>query len=102
MTFEHHVGNKLLTVTMNALFQVKVRDSQSGMWVMRKDQIGKMNLKDDGMAMSEEIKIEAFKKLRSRESPYIIASASVMLSYPLGRTATRTSGSFFKKCFEYE
>jgi len=69
MSLEHSIGNKALTMTMNVLFGVRVRDSQSGMWVFRKSIVPKLDITSDGMAMSEEIKIEAFKRVRSREVP---------------------------------
>jgi len=37
------------------------------MWVIRRSALGKMKLVSDGMSLSEEIKIEAFEKLRSKE-----------------------------------
>ncbi|MCQ5375788.1 MAG: glycosyltransferase family 2 protein [Methanomassiliicoccales archaeon] len=69
MSFKHRVGNWILTVTTNILFGIRVRDSQSGMWVFRKDCLSRMNLISDGMPFSEEIKIEAFKKARAMELP---------------------------------
>jgi hypothetical protein len=41
------------------LFFRWVRDSQSGMWVFRRSIVKDMKLDSDGMAFSEEIKIEA-------------------------------------------
>lgn len=69
MSIEHSIGNKVLTFTMNVLFGVRIRDSQSGMWVFRKTIFPRVELTSDGMAMSEEIKIESFKKVRAREVP---------------------------------
>ena len=43
-----------------------VRDSQSGMWVFRRSILKDMQLEADGMAFSEEIKIEALKNPRVR------------------------------------
>jgi hypothetical protein len=43
-----------------------VRDSQSGMWVFRRSILKDMHLEADGMAFSEEIKIEALKNPRVR------------------------------------
>jgi dolichol-phosphate hexosyltransferase len=43
-----------------------VRDSQSGMWVFRRSILSGMKLVSDGMAFSEEIKIEALKSNRVR------------------------------------
>lgn len=53
------LGNKLLTVAMNALYRFSVKDSLSGMWVFRRDCLGKMKLTSGGMPFTEEIKIEA-------------------------------------------
>lgn len=69
MSAKHRLGNKLLTLTMNVLFGVMIRDSQSGMWVFRRSIVPKLDITSDGMAMSEEIKLEAFKKVRSKEVP---------------------------------
>jgi hypothetical protein len=59
MSFKHWVGNKLLSLAMSLLYFRWVRDSQSGMWVFERESLREMNLVSDGMAFSEEIKIEA-------------------------------------------
>lgn len=69
MSAKHRLGNKLLSVTARLLFRVKVRDSQSGMWVFRRSLLERLVLESDGMAMSEEIKIEAFSKAKAAEVP---------------------------------
>ena len=69
MSGMHRFGNKVLTITSRLLFNVRFHDSQSGMWVFRKECLPKLDLRDDGMPFSEEIKIEAFKKLRAKEVP---------------------------------
>ena len=61
MTPEHKFGNRILSLAMSVLFLRWVHDSQSGMWVFRRDALSKMKLVSDGMAFSEEIKIEAIK-----------------------------------------
>ena len=61
MTFKHRIGNKILSLTMSILFLRWVNDSQSGMWVFRRNALSKMALSSDGMAFSEEIKIEAIR-----------------------------------------
>ncbi len=71
MSGMHRFGNKVLTLTSRVLFNVRFHDSQSGMWVFRKDVLGRLELKDDGMPFSEEIKIEAFRKLRAKEVPIV-------------------------------
>jgi len=69
MPAKHRFGNWVLSTTARILFRVKLRDSQSGMWVFRKDVLPKLELVSDGMSMSEELKIEAFGKLRAAEVP---------------------------------
>ena len=61
MPFKHKVGNRILSLAMSILFFRWVNDSQSGMWVFHRDALSKMKLTSDGMAFSEEIKIEAIK-----------------------------------------
>lgn len=74
MSLKHHVGNFILSSTLRLLFGVNIRDSQSGMWVMRKkalDCIKPIDKFDDGMPFSEEIKIEMFrnKHVKAKEIP---------------------------------
>ncbi len=69
MSFKHKFGNGVLNVTTRLLFRVKIKDSQSGMWVFRREAYNKLDVRDDGMPLSEEIKIEAFKKLKAKEVP---------------------------------
>ena len=71
MSGMHRFGNKVLTLTSRVLFKVKFHDSQSGMWVFHKECLSKLDLSDDGMPFSEEIKIEAFRKLRAKEVPIV-------------------------------
>ncbi len=61
MSFKHKIGNLILSLAMSALYFKWVRDSQSGMWVFRRSILKNMTLVSDGMAFSEEIKIEALK-----------------------------------------
>ncbi|MDZ4799668.1 MAG: glycosyltransferase family 2 protein [Bryobacteraceae bacterium] len=70
MSFKHKVGNWVLSVAMSMLYFRWVSDSQSGMWVFRRSILDHMTLVSDGMAFSEEIKIEALKhsgSIRFRE-----------------------------------
>ena len=66
MSFKHKFGNFVLSVAMSFLYFRWVRDSQSGMWVFRRSILEGMKLTSDGMAFSEEIKIEALKSSRVR------------------------------------
>jgi len=67
MSFTRRVGNKILTLTMCLLYSVQIRDSQSGMWIMKKDFISKIRLNSDDMPISEEIKVIAFKFFKALE-----------------------------------
>jgi len=66
MSLKHKIGNLILSLAMSALYLRWVRDSQSGMWVFRRSILSHMNLVSDGMAFSEEIKIEALKSPQVR------------------------------------
>jgi glycosyltransferase involved in cell wall biosynthesis len=66
MSFKHKFGNLVLSLAMSVLYFRWVRDSQSGMWVFRRSILQYMRLVSDGMAFSEEIKIEALKSNRIR------------------------------------
>jgi len=66
MSLKHKFGNLVLSLAMTMLFFRWVRDSQSGMWVLRRAIIKEMKLESDGMAFSEEIKIEALRNPRIR------------------------------------
>lgn len=70
-TFLRVFGNWVLSVVQTCLFWFHIHDSQSGMWVFRRDILPLLRLTSDGMALSEEIKIEAFthKELKCKELP---------------------------------
>jgi dolichol-phosphate hexosyltransferase len=54
------LGNAILSGMMMALYFKFVVDSQSGMWMFKKEILSDLDLTSNGMALSEEIKIEAF------------------------------------------
>lgn len=62
MSFKHWLGNKILSLAMSILYFRWVRDSQSGMWIFERASLESMSLVSDGMAFSEEIKIEAMRR----------------------------------------
>lgn len=66
MSLKHKFGNLILSLAMSVLYLKWVRDSQSGMWVFKRAILKDMKLISDGMAFSEEIKIEALKNARVR------------------------------------
>jgi len=61
MAKKNWIGNQLLSLTMSILFFRWIQDSQSGMWVFEREALKKMRLQSDGMAFSEEIKVEALR-----------------------------------------
>jgi glycosyltransferase involved in cell wall biosynthesis len=79
MSFKHKFGNVMLSLATSVLYFRWVRDSQSGMWVFRRSILKDMRLEADGMAFSEEIKIEALKNSRIR-----FGEISILYSSRLG------------------
>jgi len=67
MRLVNNFGNKWLTFLTNLLFSIDIKDSQSGMWIFKRDILKRIVIKSTGMSLSQEIKIEAFKKLHSKE-----------------------------------
>lgn len=77
MSVKHYFGNFILATTLRILFLINLRDSQSGMWIFKKEVLDKIKpIKDfnDGMPFSEEIKIEMFsnKQIKSKEIPSLL------------------------------
>ena len=70
MSGMHRLGNRMLTAAFRFLFRFPIRDSQSGMWSFRKSILPRLDLVHDGMAFSEEIKLEAIQRgFRFQELP---------------------------------
>jgi len=67
MSIMHNFGNRFLTILTILLFGINLKDSQSGMWCFKLEKIKELNLQDDDMAFSEEIKIKAFQRLKCKE-----------------------------------
>ncbi len=85
MSFKNKFGNRVLSLAMSILFFRWVRDSQSGMWVFRRSILKEMKLESDGMAFSEEIKIEALRNPRIR-----FGEISILYTSRLGETKLNT------------
>ncbi|MGA2724527.1 MAG: glycosyltransferase family 2 protein [Bryobacteraceae bacterium] len=90
MSFKHEFGNLVLSLAMSILFFRWVRDSQSGMWVLRRAILKDMKVESDGMAFSEEIKIEALRDPRIR-----FGEISILYSSRLGETKLNPWGDGF-------
>jgi dolichol-phosphate hexosyltransferase len=67
MTTEHRIGNRMLNAFLGLAYRRYLRelpagkllDSQSGFWIFRRTVLDRVHLTQDGMAFSEELKIEA-------------------------------------------
>lgn len=60
-TMLHFVGNSVLNLVVRVLFRYPLKDSQSGMWIFRKEVYNKMKGLSNGMSFSQEMKIEALR-----------------------------------------
>jgi dolichol-phosphate hexosyltransferase len=66
MTTEHRIGNRALNLFVSVAYHHYLRevpgrtleDSQSGFWVFRREILSRLHLTQEGMAFSEELKIE--------------------------------------------
>lgn len=61
MTGMHRVGNQILNIAFHGLYRSPVRDSQSGMWAFHRAILPRLTLIHDGMAFSEELKLEVIR-----------------------------------------
>ena len=70
MSLRNKVGNAILNLATRLLFQINLKDSQSGMWVFKRHILDKLVLKSN-TPVSQEIKIEAihFAKCCWKEVP---------------------------------
>jgi glycosyltransferase involved in cell wall biosynthesis len=105
MSFKHKIGNLILSVTMSVLFFFFrwVRDSQSGMWVFRRSILNQIRLDADGMAFSEEIKVEAIKNPRIRfdEIPVMYTSRLGEIKLNPWRDGVQNLLYLFKKRLQF-
>jgi len=74
MSLQHRFGNLILAKTLQVLFLINIKDSQSGMWIFKRAALEKIQPLEDfnnGMPFSEEIKIEMFssKNVKAKEIP---------------------------------
>jgi len=61
MSGMHRVGNEILNLAFRRLYDASIRDSQSGMWAFRRSILPRLRLVHDGMAFSEELKLEVLR-----------------------------------------
>ncbi len=60
MSVSHQFGNWVLTHLIKMLFGWPFKDSQSGMWVFKREIWSKLDVRSSGMPFSQELKIEAY------------------------------------------
>lgn len=65
------MGNRVFNLTILFIYQKHIHDSQSGMWVFKRDILNSIFVESDGMPFSQELKLEVFskKEFNSREVP---------------------------------
>lgn len=66
-----YLGNRVFNLTISLLYWFHIRDSQSGMWCFRREVLEGVNVTSDGMAFSEELKLEVWEKRRTLEAAEI-------------------------------
>lgn len=60
MEGSHVWGNQLLTIATRVLFRWPFKDSQSGMWIFKREIWKDLDVRSSGMPFSQELKIEAY------------------------------------------
>ncbi len=72
MSALHRLGNWVLSATTRALFRVRLRDSQSGLWLIRRDALSDLPIEvlPNGMAFSQALKVEALRSPDLRTAEY--------------------------------
>lgn len=102
MSLKHRFGNLTLAWTLRVLFLVNIRDSQSGMWVFKKDALSKiqpLEAFNDGMPFSEEIKIEMFKSkhIKAKEIPSTLSAREGQVKIESFKDGIKNLRFLFKK-----
>jgi dolichol-phosphate hexosyltransferase len=102
MSLKHRFGNLTLAWTLRILFLVNIRDSQSGMWIFKRDSLKKIQPLDDfnnGMPFSEEIKIEMFtnKQIKAKEIPSTLSAREGQVKLESFKDGIKNLRFLFKK-----
>jgi dolichol-phosphate hexosyltransferase len=109
MTTEHRIGNWVLNFALRAFFHSALqgaparvlRDSQSGMWIFRREILDRLRLTQDGMALSEELKLEVLLRgLRFEETPIHYSERWGAPKLSSWRDGARNMLYLFQKRFE--
>lgn len=73
MHYLNRFGNRFLTLIFNLIILRRIKDSQSGMWVFKREVLSFFDLKSGGMPLSEEIKMEAILNEKIKFSEFHIS-----------------------------
>jgi glycosyltransferase involved in cell wall biosynthesis len=94
-------GNDVLNLFIFFLYGIRINDSQSGMWVLKRELLARMRLTDDAMAFSEEIKLEAFGRagVRAKELPIYYKERYGASKLNVWRDGLNNLAFLFKKRF---
>ena len=71
MSDRNKIGNAMLSLTMRVLFNLDIRDSQSGMWIFRRDILKNLVLKSNTPLYRDEIEACHFNHCRWEEVPIV-------------------------------
>lgn len=72
INFTRIIGNWFLTTSANLLFELKLKDSQSGMWIFKKKIFDDISLESDDMPLSQELKIRVATNPKFKFTEYYI------------------------------
>jgi glycosyltransferase involved in cell wall biosynthesis len=102
MSLKHRFGNLTLEWTLRILFLVNIQDSQSGMWIIKRDalsQIQPLETFNNGMPFSEEIKIEMFtnKHIKAKEIPSTLSAREGQVKLESFKDGIKNLRFLFKK-----
>jgi glycosyltransferase involved in cell wall biosynthesis len=59
MSLRNKLGNNILTMVMRSLYHLDIKDSQSGMWIFKRNILNGLNLEYATWDFSQELKLEA-------------------------------------------
>ena len=102
MSLKHRFGNLTLAWTLRVLFLANIRDSQSGMWIFKREVLAKtqpLEEYNNGMPFSEEIKIEMFtnKRIKAREIPSTLSAREGQVKLESFKDGIKNLKFLFKK-----
>jgi glycosyltransferase involved in cell wall biosynthesis len=102
MSIKHAFGNIVLATVLRVLFLINIRDSQSGMWIFKKEALEKIQPLEEfnnGMPFSEEIKIEMFsaKDVKCKEIPSTLYTRKGKVKLESFRDGWKNLKFLFKK-----